>query len=85
MRINRSKKARKEVTDALAYHLDLLRGLREEQRRAIAEMAAGGEDAIARAIFLSRDIVKSELGNDWLREILACYDEIGVAGSFRHD
>ena len=85
MKVNRSKKARKEVTDALAYHLDLLRGLREEQRRAIAEIAVG-EDAIARAIFLSRDIVKSELGNDWLRGILVCYDEIGVAGSsFRHD
>jgi hypothetical protein len=75
MRVNLSKKGRKEVTDALAYHLDLLRGLREEQLRAIAEIAVGGEDAIATAVLLSRDIVKSERGNEWLREILARYDE----------
>jgi hypothetical protein len=28
------------VADALAYHLDLLKGLREEQRMAIAAIAA---------------------------------------------
>ena len=46
MRVDRSKKAWKEVADALAHHLDLLQGLREVQRQAIAEMTAGSKDAI---------------------------------------
>ena len=64
---------REEVTDALAHHLDLLRDLRDEQRRAIAEMAAGSQDAIANAVLLTRDIVKSGRGIEWLGEILARY------------
>jgi hypothetical protein len=62
------------MADALAHRLDLLEGLREEQRMAIAAIAAGNEEGIARAILLSREIVKSELGNGWLREILARCD-----------
>ena len=74
MKVDRSRKARKEVTDALASHLDQLRSLREEQRLAIRAMA-GGQDATGKAILLSRDIVKSERGIEWLRAILERFDQ----------
>jgi hypothetical protein len=52
--VSRSREARRDVTDTLAYHLDLLRGLRAEQRRAIEEMAAGDKDERQGDVSVSR-------------------------------